>query len=180
MSVAPPAWLVVGRIGRPHGVRGELQVDVLTDFPERFDPGARLHLGPEDLDPEGGEAPEPVRVLGSRPHGRRLLVLFEGIADREAAAWLTGKLLYIPIEEAGALPEDSYYAHQLIGLAVETDAGLPVGRVVDLMETGSADILVIAAPDGARHLVPLNAELVPQIDLAAGRITVKPIPGLLD
>ncbi len=170
-----PDFLAVGRIGRPHGVQGELQVDPLTDFPERFAPGSILYIGPER-----GQQPVPARVLSSRPHKSRWLLRFEGIEDRDTAMRWTGLYAYVPIDEAHPLDEDSYYSYQLEGLEVVTDAGRELGRVSGVLETGAADVLVVRGPYGGEILLPMIDQVIAEIDLEAGRITVTPLPGLID
>jgi 16S rRNA processing protein RimM len=169
-----PRHLVVGRIGRPHGVRGELEVDVWTDFPERFRPGSRLLVGqPEEA------APRPVTVASSRAHHARLLVRLDVAADRDEAALLTGQYFLVPLDEAMPLDEDTYYHHQLVGLAVQlAEGGQPLGTVVEVIETGSADVIVVRGERG-EVLLPLLGEVVQAVDLAAGRMLVVPPPGLL-
>jgi 16S rRNA processing protein RimM len=169
-----PAHLVIGRIGRAHGVGGEVRVEVLTDFPDRFAPGARVYVGPEDA-----TAPIETTIVSSRPHQGRLLLRLALAADRDAAAALTGSYLFVPATEARALPPGDYYEHQLVGLEVVTAEGERVGRVRSLLETGTADVLVVAT-DGRDVLLPLIAEVVAAIDLEAGRMTITPLPGLLD
>ena len=173
MRPDPPRYLAVGRVGRPHGLLGEVRVDVLTDFPERFARGAQLYIGPE-----GGD-PRPARVVSARPHQARLLVIFDLAADRAAAAEITGQYVYVPTEEAHDLGPGSYYEHELVGLEVVTAEGRVLGRVTSLLETGSADVLIITGSDG-QHLIPMIAEVVSEVDLEAGRLTITPLPGLLD
>jgi 16S rRNA processing protein RimM len=174
LTPGAPTFLVVGRIGRPHGVRGEVEVDVWTDFPERFRPGNALFLGHPD-DP----APPTVRVVSARPHRARLLVQFDVASDRAAAAALTGLNVLIPTAEAMPLEPDSYYHHQLIGLAAFLPDGEPLGRVEEVIETGAADVLVVHGPRGDM-LLPMIGEVIASVDLATGRLVVTPIPGLLD
>jgi 16S rRNA processing protein RimM len=158
-------------------VAGEVRVEVLTDFPDRFAPGARLYLGPE-----GAAQPEPVDVRSVRTHRAILLVALEGTTTREQAQVLAGRMLYVPIEEARALEADSYYEHDLVGMAVETEDGDAVGVIERLIETGSADVVVIRPADaGAREvLVPLTGEIVREVDVARRRMRIRPLPGLLD
>jgi len=163
----------VGRIGRAHGVRGEVRIDVLTDFPERFTPGATLYIGPEQ-----GDAPEPSTILSVRPHQDRLLVCFDAATDRTTAEALTGLFVFIPSAEARPQEPDSFYVYELIGLAVQTDAGRALGSVAELIETGSADVLVIRGPSGD-VLVPMIGDVIQSIDVDAGRIVITPLPGLL-
>ncbi|GAA5062829.1 16S rRNA processing protein RimM [Thermocatellispora tengchongensis] len=164
--------LVVGRIGRPHGIRGEVTVDVRTDDPElRFAPGARLDTDP----PSAG----PLLVESVRPHAGFLLVRFAGVPDRTAAEALRGTMLVVESAEVPPLDDpDEFYDHQLIGLAVETVSGEPVGKVADVLHHGQ-DLLVVRR--GAEEVfVPFVRALVPEVDVAGGRLVVDPPPGLLD
>jgi 16S rRNA processing protein RimM len=174
---APPAHLVVGRIGRPHGLRGEVRVEVMTDFPERrFAPGSRLLAGDHD-----GPGLAVLEVGSVRPHGSVLLVRFQSVASRESAAQLNGLRVWIPLEEAAPLAADAYYEHELVGCAVATADGAPIGRVTGLLETGAADVLYVLDEATQRErLVPLIGAVVLDVDLAARRITIDPLPGLLD
>jgi 16S rRNA processing protein RimM len=169
-----PDFLVVGRIGRAHGIQGEVSVDVLTDFPERFGVGETLYIGPVS-----GPSPEPVTILSARPHRDRLLLRFDLSEDRDLAQQLTGQFLYIPADEARPLDPDTFYPHQLLGLEVITADGEILGKVRELMETGAADVLIV---QGAERtvLLPMIADVISEVDLAGGRIVVTPLPGLLD
>jgi 16S rRNA processing protein RimM len=168
--------LVVGRIGRPHGIRGDVAVDVRTDDPElRFAVGSVLRTEPAAIGP--------LTISAARWHSGRLLVSFAGFEDRGQADELRGLLLVVEsdeLEEASD-PED-YRDYQLIGLAVLTTGGEQVGKVADVLHHGQ-DLLVIAgdgARSGAQILVPFVAPLVPEVDVAAGRLVIDPPPGLLD
>lgn len=186
----PPAYIAVGVIRRPHGLNGEVQVEVLTDFPaERFRPGATVYLGGDD--PARGEAPAPATVSTVRSHDRRLLVRFGDVSERDGAAALGGRTVYVPAADVVPLEDDdSFYPHELIGASVVTTDGVPLGRVVDLMNAGASDILVVrgegSAGDnpGARRerqiLVPMIGDVIHAIDVAAGRIEIVAMPGLLD
>ncbi len=167
--------LVVGRIGRPHGLRGELTVQVHTD-----DPGARFAAG-SVLATEPA-ARGPLTVLSSRWHSGRLLVRFASCADRSSAEDLRGTLLVMDSADvAPAADPDEFHDHELIGLEVSTVAGEPVGEVTDVLHQGQ-DLLVIrpAQPGREDILVPFAAALVPEVDLRAGRLVIDPPPGLLD
>ena len=174
MTRAGPDFLAVARIGRAHGVRGELEVDVWTDFPERFRPGSALYVGLPDA-----PAPRLVTIVGARPHRDRLLVRLDCTPDRTAAESLVGLVLFVPTSEAMPLAEDTYYHHQLVGLAAELPDGTPLGTVTEVIETGSADVLVVSGARG-EVLLPMTASVIAAIDLVAGRVTVTPLPGLLD
>jgi 16S rRNA processing protein RimM len=176
LTPPPPAYLAVGRIGRAHGVGGEVRVEVMTDFPDqRFVPGRRLFVGRE-----GDPTPRAVVVASVRDHRAALLVRFDIAPDRTAAEELTGQYVYIEGAEAAPLAPDAFYQHQLMGLAVVTATGVAVGRVVGLIETGSADVLEVLAESGQMHLVPMIAAVIAAVDLDDARITITPLPGLLD
>lgn len=161
--------LVVGRIIRPHGVRGEVSVEVRTDEPaHRFAAGAVL-----GTDPDAG----PLAVQSSRWHTGRLLVSFAGITDRDRAAELRGTWLTVDSADVGSpVDPDEFGDHELIGLTVVTVSGQPVGRVAQVQHHGQ-DLLVIE-PGGV--LVPFVAAIVPEVDVAAGRLVIDPPPGLLE
>jgi 16S rRNA processing protein RimM len=168
---------VVGRIIRPHGIRGEVAVEVRTDTPaERFAVGSALGTDP----PAAG----PLTVASARWHTGRLLVRFAGIADRTEAESLRGVLLTVDATEI-LLPEDEdeFHDHQLIGLAVQTVAGEPVGTVSNVLHHGQ-DLLVVEPAAGgqgrAEVLVPFVAAIAVEVDLAAGTLVIDPPPGLLD
>jgi 16S rRNA processing protein RimM len=169
--------IVVGRIGKPHGIKGEVSVEPRTDEPDRrFADGAQLqtqHPRP------GASGPATLTVAGSRWHSGRLLLRFEEIADRNAAEAARGTLLTIPFdpEESPEDPEE-FYDHQLVGLRVLTTDGAEVGTLKEVVHGSAQDLLVIDA--GEREvLVPFVTELVPEVDVRAGRIVVDDRPGLL-
>ncbi|TDE35540.1 ribosome maturation factor RimM [Nonomuraea mesophila] len=164
--------LVVGRIGRPHGVRGEVTVEVRTDDPElRFAPGTSIAT-----DPAGRG---PLVVEGRRWHKGLLLVSFAGVSGRDAAEDLRNTMLVIDSAEV-APPEDpdEFHDHQLIGLAVETASGEPVGEVTDVLHHGQ-DLLVVRRKEADDALIPFVKALVPMVDVEAGRLVVDPPEGLL-
>ena len=173
--MSAPARLVVGRVLRPHGIRGELAVEVLSDAPDRFSPGAELGAG----DPDGQGPLRPVTVTAARLHLGRLLARLEGVEDRDAAAELRGALLSIPMEAARPLAPDEFWPHQLVGLAVVDREGRQRGRVADVLPGTAHDLLAVALPSGERALVPAVAALV-TVELEAGRVLVDAVPGLLD
>jgi len=168
--------LVVGRIVRPHGVRGELTVDVRTDDPElRLAVGAVLATEPA--------AAGPLAVVGNRWHSGRLLLSFAGVDDRTAAENLRGTLLVVDSEDLGDPPDpDEYRDHQLIGLSVVAPGGEQVGTVADVLHHGQ-DLLVVAGTGkraGAEILIPFVSAIVSDVDVPAGLLRVDPPPGLLD
>jgi 16S rRNA processing protein RimM len=171
--------VIVGRIGRPHGIRGEVVIGVRTDEPDlRFAAGAILGFGPNaDDDPPAGAA---LRVATKRWHSGQLLVAFAGITDRTAAGELTGSWLSVDSSQLPAPPDpDEFRDHELIGLSVRTRAGPAVGVVTDVLHYGQ-DLLVVRHPGGEEYLVPFVRAIVPEVDVAAGLIVIDPPPGLLD
>lgn len=170
--------LVVGRIGKPHGVRGEVTVDVRTDEPERrYAVGARLRAEP----PRGSASPlRALTVAGTRWHQSTLLVTFKELGDRNAAEAARGIVLHatVPADETPTDP-DEYYDHQLIGLAAYDLEGRELGTVTALVHGGAQDLLTIRTPEGRDGLVPFVKALVPEVDLAAGRVVVADRPGLV-
>ncbi|HXW46584.1 MAG TPA: ribosome maturation factor RimM [Streptosporangiaceae bacterium] len=168
--------LVVGRITRPHGVRGELAVEVRTDDPElRLAAGAVLATEPA--------AAGPLTVTRARWHSGRLLLSFAGIADRDAADQLRGTLLVVDSGELEDIDDpDEFRDHQLIGLTVVGTDGTVVGEVSDILHYGQ-DLLVVTGTGeraGAEIMIPFVAEMVPEVDLEGRRVVVDPPPGLLD
>lgn len=164
--------VVVGRIGRAHGIKGELTVDVRTDEPERrFAAGTALVAGDRT-----------VVVAAARNHSGRLLLRLEGVADRTAAEALHGRVLEIDIDPDDEPDEDdAYYDHQLVGLRVHDHHGADVGTVTEVLHLPEQDLLSVDLDDGARGvLVPFVTALVPDVDLAAGLVRLADVPGLLD
>ncbi|MEU8340195.1 16S rRNA processing protein RimM [Actinomadura meyerae] len=164
--------LVVGRIGRPHGVRGEVTIDVRTDEPDtRFAAGTRIATDP-------GTA-GPLTIERTRWHSGRLLVRFTGIGDRDAAEALRGTWLVVdPGDIPPSTDPDDFHDQELIGLSVVTADGTDVGEVADILHHGQ-DLLVVRGPAG-EALVPFVAALVPEVDVPGGRLVIDPPPGLLD
>ena len=166
--------LIVGQIVRPHGVRGEVVVDVRTDDPqERYAVGSVLQADPS--------AAGPLTVVESRPHQTRLLVTFDGIADRDAADGLRGVLLCVDSSDVPPPDDpDEFSDHELVGLRARTPAGEDLGEVVRIEHAPANDLLVLRRPDGGSALVPFVKAFVPDVDVAGGRIVLTPPDGLFD
>jgi 16S rRNA processing protein RimM len=163
-----PTHLVIGRIVAPHGLKGEVQAEVLTDFPDRFSGLKTVYLG-EEL--------QPTILESQRLHGRRILLKFAQYDDRDQADRLRGKLIYVPIEEAVPLGDDEYYLYEIVGLKVWTTEGEYLGRVEEVLHTGSNDVYVVR---GAREetLIPAISSVVLKVDVGKGRIDVRLAEGL--
>jgi 16S rRNA processing protein RimM len=169
--VSDQEMLVVGRVGRPHGLRGEVAITVRTDSPaQRFAPGTGFDVGGRRL-----------TVAAHRWHSGALLLRFEGVEDRDAAGALTGTVLTVRATDLPP-PEDpeEFHDHQLVGLSVELADGAPVGTVHDVLHGPAADLLVVARENLPDALVPFVHAIVPTVDLAAGRVVLTPPDGLLE
>jgi 16S rRNA processing protein RimM len=168
--------LVVARIGRAHGIHGEVTVQVRTDAPgERFVPGASLHV----TGPHGLAGVDTVTLASVRDHNGTLLLGFEEVGDRTAAEALRGALLEADVPAETGDP-DAWYDHQLVGLRVLDPDGAVLGQVVAVEHPPAQDLLVVRRPDGAQRLVPFVAALVPRVDVPGGAVVVDAPPGLLD
>ncbi|WP_030243499.1 ribosome maturation factor RimM [Streptomyces sp. NRRL S-350] len=166
--------LVVGRIGRAHGIRGDVSVEVRTDEPElRLGPGAVLLTDPASTGP--------LTVESGRVHSGRLLLRFVGVKDRNAAEALRGTVLIAEVdpEERPDDPEE-YYDHQLIGLDVVLLDGTLVGELTEVVHLPYQDLLTVKKPDGTEVLVPFVHQIVPTIDLENQRAVITPPGGLID
>jgi 16S rRNA processing protein RimM len=170
--------VVVGRIGKPHGLRGEVTIDVRTDEPDRrFTPGTTLRAQP----PQGSASPiTSLTVTRARWHQTVLLLTFEEIGDRDAAEAARGIVLHATLgpEDAPEDPEE-FYDHQLIGLAAYDEDGTHLGELTAVVHGAAQDLLTVRTPDGRNALVPFVAALVPEVDLAAGRVVIADRPGLV-
>ena len=166
-----PIRVVVGRIGRAHGIRGEVAIDVRTDEPDRrFAPKSILVAGDRTL-----------TVSKMRWHSGRLLVAFAEVADRTAAELLRGTVLEADVDP-DELPADEseFYDRQLIGLEVRNAADAVIGAITAVAHHGEQDTLVLRRGSGDEILVPFVSEIVPIVDLAGGYVVVTDVPGLLD
>lgn len=178
--------LVVGRIGKPHGIRGEVTVEVRTDEPEtRFAPGSVLRTEPGanvPASPGAYRVPSELTVETARWHqGRLLLVAFEGVLDRNVAEALRGTLVGVDRADVTSPTDpEEFHDHQLVGLAVVTSAGERLGEIVRIDHAPAADLLVLRRPGDRDVLIPFVRAIVPEVDLAGGRVVVDPPGGLLD
>jgi 16S rRNA processing protein RimM len=162
-----PERLVVGRIAKAHGIRGEVAIDVSSDDPARFAPGARVFAGARAL-----------TVTSARAHHERLLVQFEGIVDRTGAETLNGAELTIPTDEARSLEDEwSFYPHELAGLAVLDEHGNHLGTMDHVEENPANDLWVVRTHE-REVLVPAVRDIVLRVDVAEGKIVLRPPEGL--
>jgi 16S rRNA processing protein RimM len=161
-------FLVVGRVIGPVGLSGELRAQVLTDFPERFNRLKTIHVG-DNL--------RPYRVEWARVEGEFVILKLLGVDDADAARALRNKELSVPVEQAIELPPDSYYWHQIVGMEVWTADGRHLGKVGEVLRTGSNDVYVVRR-DGDELLVPAIEDVVLQVDVPRRRMVVRLLPGM--
>jgi 16S rRNA processing protein RimM len=161
-------FLAVGRVLRPHGVRGEVRVEIHTDFPERFAVYETLYLGDQRT---------PYGLEGHRFHQGKALLKFVGVDDRNAAEELREQWVWIAIQDAAPLQEGEIYLHQMIHLRVVTVEGEDLGEVTEIIETGANPVYVVRG-SGGEILIPDTDEVILDIDLDRQRVTVQLIEGL--
>jgi 16S rRNA processing protein RimM len=164
-----PEFLAVGKIRRPHGLQGEMLVDIWTDFPERLEPGVQLY---------SGEDHHPVTLCSQRPYRNAMLLSFDGIDDPESAGKFRNQLLFVRSDDRPDLPEGEYYHHQLLGMQVVTEDDQVLGAVTQILQTGSNDVYVVTPETGREILLPAIDSVMIAVDLDHRRLSVRLIPGL--
>lgn len=163
-----PEYLAVGRVLRPHGVRGELLLESYTDFPEHLKQVQTVFVG---------ETAEPHPLVGARFHRGQLIIRLADCADRESADAYRGQIVQVRTSDAAPLPAGRYYHYQLIGLKAVTEEGEQLGEVAEVLETGANDVYVVKGPDG-EILLPAVSSIVRKIDLEAGQMVVRLLEGM--
>lgn len=166
----PPEFLDVGRILRPHGLRGELVLQPFSELVQTLKPSSEIYLESEH---------SPVIISAIRPHRSRYLLSIEGCVDRDAAEKWRGEVVRIRFENAKPLQEGVYYHWQILDLPVFTDEGDHLGTIVEILETGANEIYVIKDEQGAEILLPAIKEVILKVDLESSRMIVDVPPGLL-
>lgn len=169
--------LRVGRLTKPHGLKGALKVEMYTDNPDaRFVPGARFHLQVPEESPWFGRT---ITVRELRWFNGVPVAFFDEVSDRTLAESIVRAILWIDEDAVRAsVEEDAWYDHQLVGLDVHRD-GQSVGKVAEVQHLPAQDLLVVQTPTGT-VLVPLVEAIVPKVDVEAGVITVTPPAGLFE
>lgn len=170
----PPSgdWIAIGEVVGAFGIRGELKVRPLTDFPERFAHTPTVYVGDQRI---------PHTTLGAHLHKEMVLLQLAGIEDATAAAKLRGARLWIPAADLLPLEDDRFYLHDVIGLTVRHVNGQTLGTITDVMPSAANDIFVVRdARSGAEVLLPAVKAFVKSVDVPGGVVTVDPIPGLFD
>jgi 16S rRNA processing protein RimM len=163
--------LAVGRVIKPHGVHGEVRVELLTDLPKRFEWLEVIYVGEHQ--------PRPVKIESVRYHQGFVLLKLAGYPSRTEAELLRGELLQVPESEAIPLEEGEYFLFQLEGVEVYTEQGEHIGRVTEVLETGANNVFVVDG-QAQQFLVPDVPDVIKEIDLENGRLVIRPLPGLLN
>ena len=171
-EINPDDFLLVGTIGLPFGIKGQVKLHTITSRPEHLLRLKTVFLG-------DARAATALRRVAEHKHAVMILTL-PGVEDRNAADALRGTEVYIRQQDAAPLDEDEYFLHDLPGLRVETTAGEVLGTVDEVLETGANDVLVVRRESGEEALIPMTREVVKALDLTARRIVIEPIQGLLD
>lgn len=165
-----PAYVAIGKLTRPHGIHGEMFLEILTDFPERLKPGGLVFTG-DQYNPH---------VFSSlRSHKNGLIVAFDGYDDPETVGKLRNQFVFVQSKDIPPLPEGEYYHHELLGSRIMTLDDQELGELIQILQTGANDVLVVQTPSKAEILIPYIDEIVRMIDLEKGVILIDPIPGLI-
>jgi len=166
-----PVFVVIGKFRKPHGIRGEVRMTVLTDFPDLIEIGQKVYAG---------QKYQAYKIKSLRWHGGDLLVSLEGMLDRTAVEIFRNIMIYMKSEDMPAPPEGEYYLHQLVGIDVVTDQGKNLGRLKEVILTGANDVYLVDSPEGKEILLPAIEEVILEINLEDRIMLVHIIPGLLE
>jgi len=170
-AAGEPAFLAVGKVRRPHGVAGDVLVEICTDFPERLKSNSTVYAG---------EKAFPLTISRQRFHNDGVLLAFDGFTTPEQVGRFRNQILYIKSADAAELPEGEYYFHELIGLSVTDETGEFLGEVTEIVQTGANDVYVVTNGAGRELLLPAISEVVLDVDLVSKSMKVHLLPGLLE
>ncbi len=159
-----PVFLTIGKLQRTHGVKGEMIMDVHTDFPERIKPDLQVYVGQNH---------KQYTIASVRPNGDKLLVSFNGLIDCDQAAILRNQLVFIKTVDANLLPDGEFYHHEILGMQVIDESGTVIGTIQEIMVTGANDVYVVITEDGKELLLPAIRSVVLSIDRDTKKITVR-------
>lgn len=160
-----PVFVVVGKLRRPHGIKGEMLMDVLTDFPDRLRRSQTVFVG---------EGHEPQVIASLRWQDRAILVAFDGFEDVDAVGVLRNQFVYRKVADLPRLPEGEYYFHELIGLRVVDEQGQELGILSEILETGANDVYLVKGQDGEEILLPVLESVILSVDLEKREIRARP------
>lgn len=160
-----PVFLVVGKLRRPHGLNGDILMEIITDFPERMRRGRQLFIGETHI---------PVVLEKSRPHPPFLLLKLRDYDSPEAVGEFRNSVVYVRADTLPPLPEGEYYHHQLVGLHVFSEDGQELGILTEVLETGANDVYVVTAENGTELLLPAIRDVILGVDIAGKTMRVRP------
>lgn len=166
-----PLYLVVGSLRRPHGVRGEMVMEVITDFPERLEPNTKVFVG---------DSHQPMTLAGARFHGEGLLIKFKGVDTPETAGRYRNQLVYVTTADRPRLPKGQYYHHELIGFAVVDEDDKAIGTLTEIIQTRANDVYVVTRPDASEVLLPNIPSVILDIETGRRQIRVRLLDGLIE
>ena len=164
-----PVYLTVGFLRRPHGVSGEILLDLHTDFPERLKSGRKLFLGEEY---------KPMTLVSARPHAKGMLIKFKGIETPEDVGQFRNQWVYVKASDIPPLPEGQLYQHELFGFSVVDKSDNLLGELVEILETGANDVYVVRDANGREILLPAIPSVILELDPARRLIRVHLLEGL--
>ncbi len=164
-----PEFLVVGKIVRPHGVRGEIGMKLMTDHPEHLLQVETLYVGKEH---------RPYSVKRMRRHQTGMIIHFDSFTDRDMAEVLREQLVHVHIDDAVPLEEGEYYLFQVEGIEVVTEEGESLGHLSGLLETGANDVYIVTTPEGGELLLPVIPDVIKNVNVPDGVMTVHLLEGL--
>jgi 16S rRNA processing protein RimM len=168
--IGEPDFLVVGKLRRPHGVHGEILMDVYTDFPERLEAGVTVYLGPQHM---------PVQIRNTRWQAPAMLVAFARYGSREEVGELRNLLVHVRADDRPPLSEGEYYHHQVLGMQVVEESGENLGVLSGILETGANDVFIVTTQEGREILLPATEDVLLEIDLERKQMRVHLLPGLI-
>jgi len=165
-----PLYLSVGYLRRPHGLHGEIIMDLHTDFPERMKLGRKMFVGDEH---------KPLTLDGIREHGKGVLVKFKNVETPEDAGLYRNQWVFIKTKDAPPLPDGQLYQYELIGFKVVDESENPLGTLVEILETGANDVYVVKDDAGKEILLPAIPSVILDLDIGARTIRVHVLDGLV-
>ncbi len=159
-----PVFLTIGKLQRTHGVKGEIVMEVMTDFPEKILPGNIVYIGSKQ---------QPYEVASVRPTADKILISFKGFTDCDQVSILRNQIVSIKTEDANQLPEGEFYHHEIIGMTVVEEDGSLVGTIGEILVTGANDVYIINKENGEELLLPAIRDAVRSIDRSSRKMVVR-------
>lgn len=166
-------FIVIGHIGKPHGIQGALSVTLLTDYPEQFHTLQQIYIE------HSAAHKELFEIASAKIQKNKVILQLQGINTRNQAEEMVGRYIVLPRESCRELPDDTYYIFDLIGITVRTDDGAVIGKIEDIMEMPANDVYVVRNED-REYLIPAIKDVIKKIDMASREMLITPLEGLLE